>query len=224
MRRFFAKYKRFGLFLLGFSTIIIYVFYQALLPKKNLKIYQPIDFNSNLVDDSLEHIKKYHTIAPFSLTNQNGETVTQDNFKNKIYVADFFFTTCPGICIPMTKNMKQIQDKVSVYGDVMLLSHTVTPAIDSVAQLKKYAIEKEVNDKLWHLVTGDKKQIYNLARKSYFAVLNDGDGGDLDMIHTENFILIDKAQRIRGTYDGTDSEEISRLLEDIEILRASYSK
>ncbi len=191
-------------------------------PEKKLKIYQPVEFDTKLVDDSLRHIKKYHTIAPFSLTNQNGETITQDTFKDKIYIADFFFTTCPNICIAMTKNMKEIQDNIQNYNDVMLLSHSVTPSIDSVAQLKKYAVEKGVKDHLWHLVTGDKKQIYQLARKSYFAVLNDGDGGPFDMIHTENFVLIDKEKRIRGTYDGTNTKEMERLLEDIELLRASY--
>ena len=104
----------------------------------------------------------------------------------------------------------------------MLLSHSVTPEIDSVAQLKKYALENGIIDSKWNLVTGDKKQIYELARKSYFAVLNDGDGGPYDMIHTENFILIDKEKRIRGTYDGTNKEEIEKLLEDLKILRTSY--
>ena len=105
----------------------------------------------------------------------------------------------------------------------MLLSHSVTPQIDSVPQLKKYALEKGVNDTKWNLVTGDKKQIYELARKSYFAVTSDGDGGPFDMIHTENFILVDKERRIRGFYDGTNKEEIQKLLQDLEILKASYA-
>jgi protein SCO1/2 len=108
--------------------------------------------------------------------------------------------------------------------EVLLLSHSVTPEIDSVAQLKKYAEEKGVQDTKWNLVTGDKKQIYDLARKSYLAVKDDGDGGAFDMIHTENFILVDKERRIRGTYDGTDPEEIQELLADLEILKASYQK
>ena len=106
----------------------------------------------------------------------------------------------------------------------MLLSHSVTPQIDTVAQLKRYALEKGVIDSKWNLVTGDKKQIYELARKSYLAVKNDGDGGPFDMIHTENFILVDKEKRIRGFYDGTDREEIDRLLSDIKILEASYKE
>lgn len=118
--------------------------------------------------------------------------------------------------------MLTIQEATINDDDIMLLSHSVTPQIDSVAQLKKYALEKGVIDSKWNLVTGDKKQIYELARKSYFAVLDDGDGGAFDMIHTENFILIDKEKRIRGTYDGTNKDEIEKLLKDLEILRASY--
>ena len=118
--------------------------------------------------------------------------------------------------------MLTIQEATINDDDIMILSHSVTPQIDSVAQLKKYALEKGVIDSKWNLVTGDKKQIYELARKSYFAVLDDGDGGAFDMIHTENFILIDKEKRIRGTYDGTNKDEIEKLLKDLEILRASY--
>jgi len=218
----FSKYKFFGIVLLLLSAIIIYLFYNALQPKKVLPVYQPADFNSELVDSTLVHVKKYHTIADFSLTNQNGETITQDFYKNKIYVADFFFTTCPTICPVMTENMVYLQSQIANDKDVLLLSHSVTPDIDSVAQLKKYALEKGVNDKKWNLVTGDKKHIYELARKSYLAVKTDGDGGPFDMIHTENFILIDKDRRIRGTYDGTNKEEMDKLLQDLEVLKMSY--
>ncbi|MEP0133112.1 MAG: SCO family protein [Eudoraea sp.] len=222
MLSFFSKYKFFGIVLLMLSMIIIYLFYNALQPKNVLPIYQPADFNSELVDSTLVHVKKYHTIANFSLTNQNGETITQDFYRNKIYVADFFFTTCPTICPVMTENMVYLQSQIANDNDVLLLSHSVTPDIDSVAQLKKYSLEKGVIDKKWNLVTGEKKQIYELARKSYLAVKDDGDGGPFDMIHTENFILIDKERRIRGTYDGTKKEEMEKLLQDLEVLKMSY--
>jgi len=222
MLSFFSKYKFFGIVLLMLSMIIIYLFYNALQPKNVLPVYQPADFNSELVDSTLVHVKKYHTIANFSLTNQNGETITQDFYRNKIYVADFFFTTCPTICPIMTENMVYLQSQIANDNDVLLLSHSVTPDIDSVAQLKKYALEKGVIDKKWNLVTGEKKQIYELARKSYLAVKDDGDGGPFDMIHTENFILIDKERRIRGTYDGTKKEEMEKLLQDLEVLKMSY--
>ena len=204
------------------SMVIIYLFYNALQPKKVLPVYQPADFNSELVDSTLVHVKKYHTIADFSLTNQNGETITQDFYRDKIYVADFFFTTCPTICPVMTENMAFLQSRILNDEDVLLLSHSVTPDIDSVAQLKKYALEKGVIDKKWNLVTGNKKHIYELARKSYLAVKDDGDGGPFDMIHTENFILIDKERRIRGTYDGTSKEDMDKLLQDLEVLKLSY--
>lgn len=216
------KYRKFLWVLAAVSVIILMLFYNALLPIKKLPVYQPAMVNFELVDSTIQHHKKFHRIADFSLTNQNGKTVTQKDFKGKIYVADFFFTTCPNICIAMTDNLLKVQEKTKNNPNVMLLSHSVTPKIDSVPQLKKYAIEKGVIDKKWNLVTGDKKEIYDLARKSYLAVKEDGDGGPFDMIHTENFILVDPDRRIRGFYDGTDLEEIQRLLEELEILIQEY--
>jgi len=224
MGLFFAKYKMFGIVMLVLSGIIVYLFYDALQPKKMLPVYQPSMVDKSLVDSTLHYTKKYHKVADFSLVNQNGETITQEDYKDKIYVADFFFTTCLTICPIMTKNMGEVQEAIKDDPNIMLLSHSVTPQIDTVAQLKRYALEKGVIDSKWNLVTGDKKQIYELARKSYLAVKNDGDGGPFDMIHTENFILVDKEKRIRGFYDGTDREEIDRLLGDIKILEASYKE
>ena len=216
------KYRKFLWVLAAVSVIILMLFYNALLPIKKLPVYQPAMVNFELVDSTIQHHKKFHRIADFSLTNQNGKTVTQKDFKGKIYVADFFFTTCPNICIAMTDNLLKVQEKIKNNHNVMLLSHSVTPKIDSVTQLKKYAIEKGVIDKKWNLVTGGKKEIYELARRSYLAVKEDGDGGPFDMIHTENFILVDPDRRIRGFYDGTDLEEIQRLLEELEILTQEY--
>ncbi|MEP3382238.1 MAG: SCO family protein [Maribacter dokdonensis] len=224
MRSFFAKFKIFGIVLLVLSVIIIYLFYNALQPVKLLPVYSPAMVNSELVAEEIQHVRKYHTIADFSLTNQNGEIITQEDYKGKIYIADFFFTTCPTICPIMTKNMVDLQRALGKDSDVMLLSHSVTPEIDSVTQLKKYAIEKGVDDRNWNLVTGDKKQIYELARKSYLAVKTDGDGGPFDMIHTENFILVDKDKRIRGFYDGTKKEDMDKIMADIEILKNSYDE
>tara|TARA_B110000014_G_C20033595_1_gene536865 strand:+ start:67 stop:732 length:666 start_codon:yes stop_codon:yes gene_type:complete len=201
-----------------FGIIAVSIFYSILKPQPNLPIYQPADVNAKLVDTSIVHKIKYHTISDFSLINQNGDTITQNFYNDKIYVADFFFTTCQTICPIMTKNMKEIQDKLINDKEILLLSHSVTPEIDSVGQLKKYAIANKINDDKWNLVTGDKKQIYNLARKSYLAV-EDSEFGNFDMIHTENFMLIDKKRQIRGFYDGTEKNEIIRLLSDIEILK-----
>ena len=201
-----------------FSIIAISIFYSILKPKEILPIYQPAQVNAKLVDTSIAYKIKYHTISDFSLINQNGDTITEAFYDDKIYVADFFFTTCQSICPIMTKNMKEVQDKLINDKEILLLSHSVTPEIDSVEQLKRYAISNQINDDKWNLVTGDKKQIYNLARKSYLAV-EDDPLGNYDMIHTENFILIDKKKQIRGFYDGTLGSEIIRLLDDIEILK-----
>ncbi len=217
---FFKGYKNFGIFFTVLSIIIIAIIYNILNVKKPLPIYKPEMVNEEMVDESIRHVAKYHKIADFSLTNQNGKTITQDTYKDKIYVADFFFTTCQTICPIMTDHMYQIQKEIINDDDVMLLSHSVTPQIDSVAQLKKYAKEKGVIDRKWNLVTGNKKHIYELARKSYLAVKTDGNGDEYDMIHTENFLLIDKKRQIRGFYDGTKTEDIERLLDDIALLKS----
>lgn len=222
MQFFFKKYKIFLRVLLVVSTIILALFYDALKPKKVLPIYQPSMVNYELVDSTLQHVKKYHKIAPFSFENQNGKTITQDDYEGKIYIADFFFTTCPTICPKMTANMVNIQEEILNDSTVMLLSYSVTPKIDSVLQLKKYAIEKGVNDEKWNLLTGNKKEIYTMARKSYLVVKEDGDGGPYDMIHTENFILVDPEKRIRGFYDGTDTLAMRELLIDLEILKDEF--
>ena len=199
------------------------MFYVILKPVEVLPIYQPAEVNEKLVDSSIIHVAKYHKISDFKLTNQNGIEITQANYKDKIYVADFFFTTCQDICPVMTKNMYQLQEELKNDNQILLLSHTVIPEVDTVEQLKEYAVENNVDDSKWNLVTGDKKQIYELARKSYLAV-EDSNYSQYDMIHTENFMLIDKERQIRGFYDGTNSEDINRLLKDIEILKQSYNK
>lgn len=219
MLKFFSKYKFFAVVFTVISIIIITVIYQIMKPQETLRIYQPADVDTELVDSTMQYVKKYHTIANFSLTNQNGETITQDTYNNKIYVADFFFTTCQTICPIMTDHMVKIQEALIDDDEVLLLSHTVTPEIDSVPQLKKYAVEKGVRDAKWNLVTGDKKEIYDLARKSYLAA-KDVPYQENDLVHTENFVLIDKKKRIRGFYDGTDPEAIENLLYDIQILKA----
>ena len=220
MKGSFSNYKWIGLAIIVWGVISVSLFYSILKPVERLPIYQPASVNSELVDTTIVHKINYHKISDFSLTNQNGETVTQSKYDNKIYVADFFFTTCQSICPIMTKNMKDIQDKLIKDSEVLLLSHTVFPEIDSVEVLKKYAVENQVIDSKWDLVTGDMKEIYDLARKSYLAA-KDNSFGEYEMIHTENFVLIDKKKQIRGFYDGTNKEEIDRLYKDIKILKNS---
>mgnify|MGYP000922942217 FL=1 len=219
MLLFFKDYKKFAVVFLIISIIIISIIYNTLNVYQPLPVYQPAMVNYELVDSTIQYQKKYHKIADFNLINQNGKIITQEDYKDKIYVADFFFTTCQTICPIMTTNMAAIQKEIIDDNDVMLLSHSVTPQIDDVAQLKKYALEQGVDDKKWNLLTGDKKQIYELARKSYLAVKTFGNGDEYDMIHTENFMLIDKKRQIRGFYDGTNEEDMERLLDDIKILK-----
>ena len=207
-----------------FSAIVISSFYFMKKPVKSLPIYSPSMISKELVAEEIQFVKKYHKIKDFSLLNQNGHKITQEDYNNKIYVADFFFTTCPTICPIMTENMGYLQNKLIDNPEILLVSFSVTPEIDSVQQLKKYALEKNVIDSKWNLLTGDKKEIYDLARKSYLVAKNDGDGGKYDMIHTENFVLVDKEKRIRGFYDGTNQLEMDKLLNDIRILENSYLK
>jgi len=218
MRSFLKKYKWFLVVVTVLSAIILTLFYLALKPKKTLPIYNPSMVNPELVDSTVQYISKYHTIADFSFTNQNGKTITQKEYEGKIYVADFFFTTCGSICPKMTTNLVAIQKAFVNNPKVMLLSHTVFPETDRVSVLKEYALKNGVIDSKWNLVTGDKKQIYTMARKSYLAVKLGKPEELYDMVHTENFVLVDSKRRVRGFYDGTKKEEIERLIDDIHFL------
>lgn len=181
-----------------------------------LPVYHPSDFNPQLVDASLRSTSERHSVADFELRNQNGRLITQNDYSDKIYVTDFFFTRCPSICPVMTNNMGRLQQLFKDEADVMLLSISVTPKLDSVPLLKAYSEKHGAMEGKWNITTGDKKHIYALARKSYFAVVDENDGGLQDFIHTPNFILVDRQKRIRGVYDGTKNEEIDRLIQDIE--------
>jgi len=185
---------------------------------RHLAIYGPSDFNPTLVATQFQESNKDYTVADFSLINQNGEIITQEHFKNKVYVTDFFFTRCPSICPIMTNNMGKLQEVFKEDDAVLFLSLSVTPELDSVPVLRKYANTKGIIDGKWHITTGDKKHIYNLARKSYFSALDEGDGGLQDFIHTTQFVLVDTEKRIRGVYDGLQVEEMDRLIADIKLL------
>lgn len=218
--------KRYRVFILSMAVVsiaAILMFYNVLKPEEKLPIYQPNMVSFQLVDSTVQHVKRFHKIKDFSLVNQNGEKVTNENYRDKIYIADFFFTTCQGICPIMKENMIILQDEYKDDDQVYLLSHTVTPEIDTKEVLKKYSLEKGIIDSKWNLVTGDKKQIYNLARKSYL-VAEDIEKSELfEMIHTENFVLVDPERRIRGFYDGTDQESMNALIYDIKVLKKEIS-
>ena len=216
---FFKKSRSTLIFLFFFSVLFIPILYFLVKPKDELPVYNPVDVNPRLVDDSVKHISRNHRISDFDLVNQNGETITKQEFEGKIYVADFFFTRCQTICPIMAVNMRDLQQQYKNDPELKFLSHSVTPVMDSVPILRAYADKNKAIDGKWEITTGDKRHIYELARKSYFAVLDEGDGGDQDFIHTEQFILVDKKGRIRGFYDGTEKEEMKRIMDDISILK-----
>jgi protein SCO1/2 len=219
-----TKKKNFPSTLISFFALfIIAVFIAYFIQKKDrLPIYNPADINPSLVDESVRDVDHNHRIQSFTLINQLGDTISEKNFEGKIYVADFFFTRCMGICPKMTKQMDRAARELVDEKEVMFLSHSVTPVSDSVAVLAEYAELYGANPEQWMLVTGDKKEIYDLARKFYFAVTTEGNGDSTDFIHTENFVLIDKEKRIRGFYDGTSSKDVDQLIDDIRLLQKEY--
>ncbi|MCC6584923.1 MAG: SCO family protein [Chitinophagales bacterium] len=164
----------------------------------------------------------YFKVPPFLFLDQNGDTVTEAIMNGKVTVVDFFFTTCKSICIDMTSNLHLVQDKFVTDKDVLILSHTVDPETDSVKQLFNYSVEKDVNSRMWRLLTGDKKELYKQARNGYFITAMQGDGGPTDFIHDQKFVLIDKERRIRGYYDGTDKISVDQMIKDIQMLLVSY--
>lgn len=218
MLRFLKRFKTLLIVLFFLSIVIVSLFYFVLNPKKALPIYTPSMVNPELVDTTVQHVANNHFIADFAFTNQNGKTITQKDYEGKIYVADFFFTTCPTICPIMTDNMVWLQEQIKNNPKVMLLSHSVTPEMDSVPVLKAYAQRKGVLDAKWNLVTGAKNDIYYIARKSYLAVKTGKPSELYDMVHTENFVLVDEKRRVRGFYDGTKREDVEKLLVDINFL------
>lgn len=196
-------------------------------PNNRLKVINPSDVNAALVDSSVAHIKEGHTIGDFSFTNQLGAVITQEDLKGKIYVADFFFTTCGGICPKMTKQLQRVQQEFSGDSRLKILSHTVFPSYDTVEVMKAYADRFEADHKQWWFLTGSKKDLYLMARKSYLVVPDEADpnfdhGDESDFIHTENFVLVDPDRRIRGMYDGTNPDEVSDLIQDIYDLKREY--
>jgi len=188
--------------------------------QQKLPFFNQPDWTPEWIEPNDPGYKKIHQIPPFSLVNQEGITITEKDVEGKIYVANFFFTTCRNICTKMTNNMHLIQDTFGDDEQIYLLSHSVTPESDSVPKLKKYALENKINFDKWSLLTGDKSSIYRLAKQEYFAGDTIGfyQTGN-EFLHTENFILIDKHRRIRGVYNGTLLVEIERIKEDIAILK-----
>lgn len=191
--------------------------YQILKPSPTLKVYQPSEINPRLVDSSLQSKNQDHHILDFSLLSQDSAVVTRKSVDDKIIIADFFFTTCPSICPKMSSNLKMVSDYFEDNQDVVILSHTVTPEIDSPSVLKDYAEQYGANSN-WIFLTGDRKEIYKLARRSYFAALDEPSTEGPDFVHTENFVLVDRQGRLRGFYDGTSKIDTERLIDEIKVL------
>ena len=165
----------------------------------------------------------YHTVKPFCFTSQYNEKVTEETVKEKIYVTDFFFTTCQSICPIMSTELERVYKQFSNREDVLILSHTVSPEEDSINVMMDYAKLHGVKDKKWLFLTGDKKHLYDMARTSYLLNAEEGNGDEDDFIHTQNFALVDKERHLRGFYDGTDSIDVSRLITDIHLLLEEYA-
>lgn len=193
--------------------------YKILQPKRKLPIYNPSDLNPSLVDDDLERVGRGHRIGNFDLIDQWGNSVDSSLLFNKIYIADFFFTTCPAICIDMGQNFQHIQEVYKEEERFNLVSHTVMPETDTVEVMRAYGERMGAIKGKWHLLTGEKRELYRMARREYFAVMEHGTSfDDHDFIHTENVILVDANKRIRGFYDGTSDLDIDRLIDDIQTL------
>lgn len=211
------------LFLLVFSVSAIgFIYYMNQPKEKPLPIINPVDLEPEMVDVDLLRVGRGHKIGSFEFSNQNNERITDADVKGKVFVAEYFFTTCGTICPKMNVQMQRVQKAYSGNKDLKILSFTVNPEVDDVAQMKSYAEGHGADDKQWWFLTGTKEKLYHLARTSFFVLKpaeakNLGDVGS-DFIHTNNFVLVDKKMRIRGYYDGTSVEEVDQLIHDIEHL------
>ncbi len=185
-----------------------------------LPYYNTPDFTPQFINSEKEAGEKInHTINPFLFTDQNGRQVSEKDVEGKIHVANFIFTSCGSICPVMTKHMKLLQQEFKDNADIIMLSYSVTPWIDSVSRLKKYAENNKITSPNWHLLTGNKAEIYTLARQSYFAEEDLGFTKDsTEFLHTEHILLVDKTKRIRGIYNGTLQLEAEQLIKDIKVL------
>jgi protein SCO1/2 len=212
-----SKINYFWLLLLVPVILVVWFFisFRNNRPLRVLPYYGPK--NALKVNDTV-----YHSVPPFEFTDQYNEKINSDSVKGKIYVAEYFFTTCQSICPVMNDNLQKVYSMYRSKPDFLILSHTVDPENDSVPVLLNYAKEHYVTDRKWLFLTGDKAALYNLARKGYLLSAGEGNGGAEDFIHTQNFALVDKERHIRGFYDGTNAAEVDRLIQDIKLLLMEY--
>ena len=213
-----SEYLKIGGILLVFS-LGIFLSIRIQTPDFKLPILNPNDLNPGLVDESLQSKGIDHTVAPFSLISQNGMEVTQDDVENHIRIINYFFTTCPGICLDMAKSLRKVQSKYIDNDAIKIMSHSAMPQYDTPEVLKNYADQNSVDYNRWILLTGDPVLINKLARTSYFTVLKEGEGWDEhSFIHTENLVLVDHKGRLRGYYDGTSDDDTNLLIDHIALL------
>jgi protein SCO1/2 len=212
------------LFLIALFAVCVPIGYFLMKPKNQdvLPVINPIDVQEEMVDPELLRIGQGHTIGNFSFKNQDNKTITQKDIEGKVFVAEYFFTTCQSICPIMNDQMQRVQKEFKGNSKVKILSFTVDPEVDTVEQMKRYAKKHKSVTGQWHFLTGKKEDLYSLARKSFFVLKpaeaqNQGDAGG-DFIHTNNFVLVDKQKRIRGYYDGTSEKEVTELITDISRL------
>lgn len=210
---------RAGLFLLLFIGAVT-AGYFMLRPSAEPAVFHPSQLDPRLVDADVRNEPGEHHISDFHLVDQNGDSVSLANAKGKVLLVDFFFTTCGSICPKMSAQMERVQERFTTEPRLLMLSYSVTPEIDSVTRLKVYAENHHADPAHWRFLTGDRAQIYRLARRSYFAATTKGDGGPNDFVHTENFVLVDPQMRIRGFYDGTSAKDVDRAMADIAWLLA----
>ena len=219
-----SEYLKIGGILLVFS-LGIFLSIRIQTPDFTLPILNPNDLNPGLVDESLQSKGIDHTVAPFSLISQNGMEITQDDVENHIRIVNYFFTTCPGICLDMAKSLRKVQSKYIDNDAIKIMSHSAMPEYDTPKVLKNYAEVNDVDSNRWILLTGEPDLINNLARTSYFTVLKEGEGWDEhSFIHTENLVLVDHKGRLRGYYDGTSEDDTDLLIDHIAVLLAERDK
>ena len=206
-----------------YISLVLFVFLIGCSQKQQsyeLPFYNSSDFTPVWVLEGESIPDTIHKVDAFSFTDQNGNTITNSTYEGKIYAANFFFTSCPSICPVMTNNILKVEEKFESDDDVMFISHSVTPDIDSVARLKTFSKTYNIDNSKWHLVTGDKAEIYNLAWYSYFADEDPGFSEDSsEFIHSEHVLLVDKNGYIRGVYNGTLELEMQRMSDDISLLK-----
>lgn len=205
------------------SIVCCIMLFASCVAKKDnahLPYYNTPEFTPEFFSSSTKATEKInHTIGTFSMTNQHGKKITQTDIEGKIHVANFIFTSCGSICPVMTQHMKTVQDAFKNDRGVVILSFSVTPWIDSVSRLKMYADNNGITSANWHLLTGNKAEIYDLARRDYFAEEDLGFTKDsTDFLHTEHILLIDRTKRIRGIYNGTLQLETEQMIKDIREL------